>query len=47
MTEKRRRIDNIVEMKNDIIEEYVKVKKEEGIVKKGWLEEIINKRKKK
>ena len=47
MNEKRRRIDNIVEMKNDIIEEYVKVKKEEGIVKKGWLEEIINKRKKK
>ena len=30
MTEKRRRIDKIVEMKNDITEEYAKVKKRRG-----------------
>ena len=36
--EKRRRIDNIVEMKNDITAEYAKVKKEEEIAKKGRLE---------
>ena len=42
MIEKRKRIDNIVQMKNDITAEYVKVKKEEGILKKGRLVEIID-----
>ena len=42
MIEKRKRMDNIVQMKNDITAEYVKVKAEEGILKKGRLVEIID-----
>ena len=47
MIEKRNRIENIVQMKNDITAEYVKVKNKEGTLKKGQLEEIIKRHKKK
>ena len=45
--EKRRKMDNIMEMKNDITKEYLDVKNKEGFVRKGLLQTIIEKHKKK
>ena len=45
--EKRRKMDNIIDMKNDITKEYLDVKNKKGFVRKGVLQQIIQKHKNK